>query len=712
MYCETVAPKHSGTRQNPIRFLASEGGTVTIIGTDPVFKWEKHSGCIYKATMEWSLGKNNQIFFDGKPLQEARWPNDRDGDLMTPDGAKIGGGSVDHIFCPELPKDWCTEELKGATVWAIPQSAWSSWTTTFSRYDPEIGKIFFPSFKGNWWVEARHNPNSKKGTFFLVGALKLLDAPGEWFYEETTQTLYLWAPQNADPNVHKVEAKARQLGIDLGFRSWISVEGINLLGCSLDLSGASHCVVKEMKAFYISHTRGGKTISSLGERSGIFMSGHYNRLANCEIAYSAGNGVHLGGTDNVVVNCWIHHIDYMGAYSAPIAMTGMRHLVSHNTIAHAGRDCIKLGGAEHLIQFNDIAYPGEICHDLGVIYSSGTDGGNTRIRYNFVHGNPGDKNVGIYLDNYMKNYIVDHNVIWNVGNGIRLNRPTGFCMVLNNTVFKDINNVWGPWEGKKDQWGCHVMNNLCSEGLVMKPEVVTCANLTHTNLNLCFDVETRSMKPACIGRGKGIPIPRITPLAQVDIGAYQHDAPAWRAGHDFNTSPSPVYTPADEPLRNYVRNAAFEYGRYDKVDSIIHWNKTHAAIAKVEYHKGFNSPPANARNSIQGNSIVLDGDMDNGIKQKLMGLATNTTYTFSGYIKHGEDVHVEFGVELPSGSAVNRTSSAIKLDPKKTWRFISVEFTTGPTDTSATIHILKQGPGKAYVDDTGVVSKRYALQKE
>ncbi len=714
IYRETVTPNRSGTPHAPIVFRASGSGTVTITGTEPVNGWTRHAGSIYKAKMAWSLGKNNQVFFDGRPLQEARWPDDTDGDPMTPDGMQIEGGGVDHILCSRFPADWRAGDLKGAVVWAIVDKAWSSWTRTVSAYDPGQQRVLYPSFEGNWWLDHIHNPKSKKGTFYLIGAMKLLDAPGEWFYDEAAKTLYMQAPENVDPAGHRVEAKSRQLGVDLKGRSWIVVDGINLHGCTLDMDQATHCVVRNMRAMYISHTHGGNTAASIGEKSGIYLGGDHNRLANCEIAWSAGSGVDLGGADNAVVNCWIHHVDYIGAYCAPVALRGMRNLVSHNTIANTGRDCIKLGGAEHLIQFNDVGFPGRICHDLGVIYSGGLDGGNTRIRYNFVHGNSGSRdNVGIYLDNYMKNYIVDHNVVWDVGNGIRLNRPTGFCMILNNTVLADINNVYGPWKGQKVQWGSHVLNNLCTRNVVMNPEVVVAGNLTGMDLKEgYFNTTDCTWGKANPGAAKGVAIEGITPRDNVDVGAYQHGTPAWRAGHDFSRKPDPSYAAADEPLRNLVRNAAFEYARYykeagEKVDPLVHWTRTHAGTAVLEHHEGFNTPPANARNSIHGNSVMLGGEGDNGIRQTLTGLSPKTCYIFSGYARHDEGVNVEFAVELSGRVAAREMSRTVKLKAGQTWRFVSVRFETGPNDTSATVAIVKRGTGAAHIDDTGVVTARY-----
>lgn len=704
IYRETLKPTHSGSSAAPIVFQACSNDTVCLTGTDIVDGWKKYAGSIYQTSMNWSLGKNNQLFFDGIPLPEARWPNDQDGDPMTPDGADIQGGDVDHILCSELPTDWDSDDLKGAIIWAIPQSAWSSWTTPLTGIDSKTGKIYFKNFSGNWWKEAKHNPKSKEGAFYLTGALKLLDAPGEWFYDESSRMLYLWTPHDVDPNKHRVEMKSRQTGIDLSGRSWITVKNIDLTGCTVTMEDSSYCTVQGMTARYISHTHGGDTSFDLGEKSGIFVRGNHNRLVNCEIAYSAGNGINLGGADNAVINCWIHHMNYLGSYCAPVVLTGFRQLISHSTITDAGRDCIKIGGAEHLIQFNDIGRAGHICKDLGIIYSAGNDGGNTRICYNLIHDNPGEKNnVGVYLDNYTENYIADHNVIWNTGNSIRLNRPSGFCMVLNNTVFEDINNRWGPWNGPMDQWGCRVINNLCKENIQINPEVITSANLIESSPALCFDPVTRIAKTTCPGRHNGMIIPEVTPACDADIGAFQHDLQAWTAGHDFARLLNPAYTPPQMPLRNYIRNSAFEYPRYGETDSLAYWRRTHASTATVEEHKGFNSPTADKRNSIHGNSLLLTGNTDDGIEQTIEGLTPETTYYFSGYVRQTQNTTVTVGVRCSGKTITSNTDAARMSDAPSPWRFVCIQFRTGQRETSAVAYIVKNGTGQAYIDNTGII---------
>jgi hypothetical protein len=86
--------------------------------------------------------------------------------------------------------------------------------------------------------------------------------------------------------------------------------------------------------------------------------------------------------------------------------------------------------------------------DFGGIYAASTDGQGTRICYNRIHDTDGPSNglkqgnnsKGIYLDNGSSNYVVDHNVTWNVDRAVILNsraeKPEANrnILVLNNTL--------------------------------------------------------------------------------------------------------------------------------------------------------------------------------------------------------------------------------------------------------------------------------------
>ena len=79
--------------------------------------------------------------------------------------------------------------------------------------------------------------------------------------------------------------------------------------------------------------------------------------------------------------------------------------------------------------------------DGGAIYTYGTDGTGSRIAYNEIfdiHAG-GYHAVGIYLDNYDSNYLVDHNLAFDNDIGIKLNPPSTNERIYNNT-FAD--NTW------------------------------------------------------------------------------------------------------------------------------------------------------------------------------------------------------------------------------------------------------------------------------
>lgn len=58
------------------------------------------------------------------------------------------------------------------------------------------------------------------------------------------------------------------------------------------------------------------------------------------------------------------------------------------------------------------------------------------------------RNSGVYLDSYCSNFIVHHNVIWDCGEGIRMNSPAKGHKLYNNTLFNcdDIDtHTYNQW---------------------------------------------------------------------------------------------------------------------------------------------------------------------------------------------------------------------------------------------------------------------------
>jgi len=709
IYREVLTPPVDGTPEAPVHFVAMPGEDVIFSGLDPVGPFEQVDARTWRAEVDWDLGSGNQVFRDGKPLTEARWPNRKSDEPFKHGGARAAreGSEWDRLQCDDFPAEWRAEDLEGATVWCMALLRWSSLTMPVTGYDPETRTLMVKGHD-NAWGKQFHNPGiapprwapDELAEFYISNARILLDAPGEWFYDSKEKHLYLSVAENDDPNRAVIEMKQRQIAVDLAGRSHIRINGLQIVGSSMTLKDAHFCEVKAINARYICHTRGGHTGQHAPDTEGIFISGSNNTLRDSEIALSTGNGVNLYGNDNALINCFIHHTNTIASYASCVDVQGTGHLVSHNTLRDTGRDCIRFTGG-NVIQFNNVSGAGRICHDTGAFYTHG-DGGNGQIRYNWVHDVNTSLGNGIYLDSWNQSWIVHHNVIWNVsGNAIQFNHPSRYNMIFHNTVFgSSIESEYNssPWQGQEIAFGNTFANNLVGRPPRIKPDsgARVAANVVHD-----LPQPTNGFDPArdivAAGIDKALPLPGMnddfTGKAP-DIGAYESGRPLWRAGHDFANPPSPVRTQATSFHRNYLKNGSFNArGK----DSSAGWEFT-AGKVEVKSFPGFLESPE-TRFSIYGGSLGLGGEGEARAEQTVTDLRPAADYVLAAYIRSEGAKDVVLGVQGPGGELGSARFSASE---PSIWRHVEVSFhlsEPGPV----TVVITKEGPGDAYVDDVGLI---------
>jgi len=700
VYRETVVPAQSGEKGKPLTFRNWPGERPQIVGGDLVTGWERVKGDVWRAPMSWDLGKNNHVFIDGKPGQEARWPSKTNDDPLDWEAVDFDKGSCNEfLLCAELP-DRPDGYWKGATLWVLAGAKWTSWSTIVTDYVAAEKKILFglPPKQGS--ISTNMSPAERRGGFFyLVGAKGELDSPGEWAYDAAEKMLYLVTEPGVDPNDRRIEAKRRRNAFELSKRSYVHVMGFDVLGASLALYGSRHCLVQDVKATWISHTRGGSTGYGLKEDLGIIVTGEHNTIRDSEVSYSAGNGIKLNGYRNAVVNCWVHHTDYTGSYDAPIKMWGTELLLSHNTIHDTGRDCVQPSGQGHIIEYNNIFRMGRLAHDLGATYVCGSDGGGTEFRYNWCHDNLAHgTRMGIYLDNFTSNYFVYRNVTWNIrGCEIRLNRPSLHNIVVNNTMMGNAGN-WGRW-GTDWMYGCAYVNCAVTGKIQPHPQAAFANNT--------FGIPTSEMSPEnfqtyTAGSGKGVVVPGLTGPTP-SVGAYEPGA-TWRAGHDFETPPSAEYRPADTPLRNLLHHGSFDWIQWR--GKLGPWTPTGARSATIIRGPGGIVKSYTTRDSIIGAAVKLTGEERDGIEQVIDGLRPNQEYEVGAWIKAGKGTAVSIrmlgidGVDIEAASASEVTE----------WQRVVARFTTPAQVSSATVQVEKTAPGTAFVDDVSLVGVQKGLE--
>ena len=394
----------------------------------------------------------NQVFVDGVMQQEARYPNYGSGDVLHPATATVTvynasntDGTANTItssaFSGNPVNFFANARFCGGVglSWTWQNAVVASSTGNSLTVDPAIESSW-------WWPDQQGSSNtSDTGSGFVFGLLNLLDADGEWHFAPTTSKLSLRITGAADPTSHLVEIKRRNWCVNINGCDYITVSGLTTRGGAIQLNGTGNKLLN-CDARFLSHfltfTPAYSNDGGFTQGGGVVLGGSGCTVENCTIYDTAGSGVYSTGSGHLITRNTIYNTDYSGVSGAGAVLAGNGEVLTFNTIHDSGRDVVLPLGTGQTIMFNDLSGSGKLCLDEGVIYSALTNSLGTRIAYNWIHdGNLADPlGKGIYLDNFSRNFTVDHNVIWNFGSGIRndgihLNSPADGQQLYHNTIF-------------------------------------------------------------------------------------------------------------------------------------------------------------------------------------------------------------------------------------------------------------------------------------
>lgn len=700
VYRETVRPANSGAEGdgNAITFEPDTDAEVIISGADliPADGWVQHSGSIYKTNATLSMGDFfDQVYVDGVKMNLARHPNAPVNELYDPDFSTYlvadegsegmpyfqGSGKIVDADLTQPDGYW-----DGAAVITTDSYGWCLSGALVSSYTTGVLNLG----SGNVYSIGR---NSR---YYIVGKLGALDYPGEWYYDKAEGILYLQTPENDDPSSHVVEVKKRDLGFNLRGREYINIRGIKLFASTIDATGASNCVIEGINAKYLSDFY--KPANSPG---GIILGGTGNTLKNSTLSYSSGAVVCVEGENNKVINNMIQY----GTYGPTLFMTavninGKGHLVSHNTVRYASREVIGGNFFASEIQYNDFSYGNQIAVDTGLMYLAHTGYGNSEVHHNYFHDSVQGFSCGFYADVGVRNILVYNNVFWNIPgevlDTIFVNDSSCFVSIFNNTLY---NKSKLTLHSGRDAYRDIVANNITLDGMPRDNEEV----------GAVFSKNMTSGDPAYVDPSannfrltenseaidQGVEIGGITEGfigSAPDYGAYEYGGADWSAGHNFSKPPNPEYGLADYEFKNFVINGGFEWPRVglSSYDTLYGWTRTNSLTASVVQDDGTSSK---ARwNHKFGCSL---GQGEDGIEQTVTGLKPNTAYEFRGFARVVDSSQsVRLGVKDFGGDDIG-------VDVTDTyWQEVKFTFTTGDSNTSATVYAYKPTTGGiAYVDD-------------
>ena len=619
-YRETVVPRQSGLPDAPIVFQPFQNDHVCLRGTAPVTGWKPDTSRVFQAPLPGNFYVSNthysdQIFVDGKMMNLARWPH-TSLDVSHPQKAT----TTKFLSKTTAGDKWTTASfsddalpfpdgfLDGAEIVVQPNNNAWSWELSGVVTHCANHTITLKTRSGTG-KDGNQGTYDDKSRYFVFNKRSLLDAPGEWFHDREAGILFLQTPQGDSPAKHLVEARQRDYGFNLSGRSYITLRGLEFFACTVttdtDAGGdakpyeengndrypwrgkgtvapAHHLVLDRLTVLYPSHYTdvSGHFFLQWGQNTGVILSGSDNVLSNSVIRYSAGNGVTLLGSRNKVLNNRIGDVDYNATDAAGIASGGAADSfddeIAYNTIRRCGRSGItprnlrnaQPGTFVARIHHNDISQCMLQDWDGGAIYGVG-DGTFVRIDHNWCHDIAGFAASGIYPD-ALSNWIIDHNVVWNVEWGIHLQNNgdvVANALCYNNTILVSNTSAspYGPFgfaNGVNKGRGNYIANNLIAclnpsdskgykpfsdnfdesekvanhfwDAVPASPTDPRFVNLTGWSLSLLptSPLINKGILVPTLQRG-GISIPGFNdPIVgnAPDIGAYEQGGKVWQAG--------------------------------------------------------------------------------------------------------------------------------------------------------------------------------------
>lgn len=543
VYTEPLLVNKNGTNNNYLTFKAANGEEVKIKATKFINNWQLHAGNIYKASVNMNIEERfRNIYHNQQYMDLARWPNNTDNDRFTVDCKFIDNGGSNYFSLSGVPNfDWT-----GGLVYYIGGHSGTSWTR---RITSSTGnRIEHAGVNINKWPFNPHNPtiqrNGHRGQLYLFNKLEALDYAREWFYDESTKTLYFQPANGQKPANNSVEYATNKFIAELN-GDYIKTQGIEFFGGSVKINGSFN-IFENNKVIHGSE--GFDNINSISAgvgESSIEVLGPNTIIRNCIINHSSANGISVQSWANahnsIIEKNTISNIDYLGIHATPIRTRANNIKVLKNKITNSGRDGMYVSGDNCEVAYNDVSKAQLINADSGVFYTVGDDRRKeTEIHHNWFHDSKppsyaGNKAAGIYLDNNSKGYVVHHNVVWNVSwTGYQVNWNNEHLDFFHNTIW-NAGEAMDSWVNGYPQSDNRVYNNYSNKegwheapGFEYKNNIINATSPFENANGLNFMPKPNG---SVVNSGRVIEgFEKTYKGSAPDIGAYERGGTRWTAG--------------------------------------------------------------------------------------------------------------------------------------------------------------------------------------
>lgn len=385
-----------------------------------------------------------ELFFDGKPMTLARWPNE--GGFVEIAGIPAGAGQNDghgrqmgdlkagFLYEGDRPAGWHASD----DIWVHGYWAWD-WANSYERVaslDP-VGRLIRTA-----------PPHGQYGfrpgqRFYFLNVLEELDQPGEWFLDRSAGMLYFWPPEPGEVG----DKLCRLSLLDQPLVTLANVSHVTFQGLILDATRSNAVEIRGGSGNRIA----GCVIRNIGNYGVTIEGGRNHGVIGCDVFDTGDGGVSLSGGDRQTLEPAGHFVEnchfarqgrWSKCYVPAIHMNGVGLRASHNLIHDHPHCAILYGGNDHLIEFNEIHHIALETGDVGAIYA-GRDysmRGN-RVRHNFIHhtGGVGMGSMGVYMDDCVSGTEISGNIFYKVQRAAFLGGGRDHLVI--NNIFVDCNHA-------------------------------------------------------------------------------------------------------------------------------------------------------------------------------------------------------------------------------------------------------------------------------
>ena len=442
-----------GSTEHPIVIKVMHEGKVRFDGTDYLNgDWkevtpESEEGKLIQKG-QWKRIKNKvycqkldapiyALVYRGRLMSDARWPNSnwddpwrldrymvlRRADVQSQKGELYDGLATENALqesstwlhydraqCKNRDEMLADLDISFTDAVVVMSHTWGSWATRVTHH--EAGKNNFSydtSFKGSGAIQKEANSflNHRIGwnnsqsqfalsshgglQFFLMG-LPALDAPEEWWYDQTSNLLFFVSPDNRAPQKNEVEGKRRDYQLKFTDCEYVYCDGIAFYGGTISLKDCFNCRIDNCDFRFSSSQKFSvgnfdRPATTLIENE--FLKRNFgNSMQNCSFSYLDGNAMEVNSVGFVMDNVLVYRTQQttLGGDSYAIYLKNPA-LVRRVTIDDVGASEGICGGMfPAIFELNSISRLGGLQYDGGAIQTLPRV--STIYRYNWSYNHP------------------------------------------------------------------------------------------------------------------------------------------------------------------------------------------------------------------------------------------------------------------------------------------------------------------------------------